>query len=166
MRSGWPPPYIRPSRTGHFKPGRLIYGWWSRIQSPKPRMRLRDRVTWLFLSRFQKEETRRKLKAQYHQWQFYGYSHIVAGQTLLSRVLFSITQLLPEQLREQANATIHQVFGISPLLYRTYRDRYLQLWNMNIPIFVVISGFDVIEDFIQGRCWQLRCLFDPKLISM
>ena len=92
-------------------------------------MRLRDRVTWLFLSRFQKEETRRKLKAQYHQWQFYGHSHIVAGQTLLIRVLFSITQLFTGQHQEQANAIIHQVFGISPFLYQTYRDRYLQLWN-------------------------------------
>jgi hypothetical protein len=92
-------------------------------------MRLQDRIAWQFLSRFQTDKTRQKLKAQYHQWQVYGYSHIVAGQTLLLRVLFSITQLLPGQPRERVNAIIHQVFGISPRLYRTYRDRYLQLWN-------------------------------------
>lgn len=92
-------------------------------------MRLRDRLTWLFLSRFQTEEAQRTLKAQYHQWQVYGYNHIIKGETLVITVLFLITQLLPGRHRERANAIIHQVFGIPPFLYKTYLDRYLQFWN-------------------------------------
>src|SRR6266496_6151464 len=92
-------------------------------------MRLRDRLTWLFLSRFQTEEEQRMLKAQYHQWQVYGYSYIVEGKTLLISILLLITQLFTERHRVRANAIIHQVFGIPPFLYKTYLDRYMQFWN-------------------------------------
>ena len=92
-------------------------------------MRLRDRLTWLFLSRFQTEGTQRTLKAQYHQWKVYGYSRIVEVQTLVMSVLFSVTAVMPAKYRDRVNIIIYQVFGICPLLYKKYRERYLQFWN-------------------------------------
>jgi len=92
-------------------------------------MRLDDRVRWLFLFRFQTKEKQRLLKAQYHQWQVYGYSYIVAVETLLISVFLCITQLLPERHRKRANEIILHIFGITPHLYKTYLDRYLQLWS-------------------------------------
>jgi len=46
------------------------------------------------LYRFQTEEKQRRLRAQYHQWQVYGYSHAVAVETLLIRVHLLFTWVL------------------------------------------------------------------------
>jgi len=92
-------------------------------------MYLRDRLTWSLLYQFQTEEKQRRLKAQYHQWQVYGYSHTVAVETLLIRVLLLFTWVLSGRIQEQANAIIHRIFGIPPCLYKIYLDRYLRFWS-------------------------------------
>ena len=92
-------------------------------------MRIRDRLMWLFLSRFQTEKAQRTLKAQYHQWQAYGYSRVIEVKTILIAFLFALTLPLPGQLRSRANAIIYQAFGITPAIYKTLNDRYLQFWS-------------------------------------
>lgn len=92
-------------------------------------MRLRDRLAWLFFSRFQTETAQRTLKARYHQWQTYGCSRVVEVETILIALLFLLIHPLPRRLRERTKTIIYHVFGMTPSLYKTYKDRYLQFWG-------------------------------------
>lgn len=93
-------------------------------------MKLRHRITYHVLRRFQEAQVKRRWDVQYMQWISEGYSRLVQGEMICLCLLFFILQLLLSASGyNKVTPYVHKFSRISPEMYRIYKCRYLNPWD-------------------------------------
>jgi hypothetical protein len=97
-------------------------------------MKLRHRLKYYLLHRFQTAKVKRRWDIQYLHWTLEGYSRLVYCETIFLCILFFIFRLfLPSWACTRVTPYVHKLSGISPEMYRIYNRRYLNPWNPTHP---------------------------------
>jgi hypothetical protein len=133
-------------------------------------MRLHERLKYHLFLTLLSNQSQRELKAQYTQWQWEGYSHVVNIQMILLCVVFFIICMVPEIFRTPLTTSIHCLSGISPDLYAHYEQRYLRPWDpAYLPVRLLIRFCPILIPESKRKAaincykiWQKKALESPS----